>query len=144
VANRLEQFYNVDQAVGKNKSNAQDDVLLVRFFLSALKGSGFGDVYGFKPPGTLPVITSWDQQLTDWIIAFQTCVKNQATGTLIDGIVDAARGTATQKSTISHSIYTIVLLNRAYKAGNEKSHAALWLDPAVPAQLRASLLARVA
>jgi len=143
MANRLEQFYNVDQAVGKGKPNRQDDVLLVRFMLSALKGSGAADVINFNPPGTLPLVDYWDQQLTDWIIAFQSSTRNPATRTVVDGIVDPARGTATQLSTIAHSCYTIVLLNRAYKAGNGESHAALWKDPKVPGALRAALLANV-
>jgi hypothetical protein len=60
-----------------------------------------------------------------------------------DGIVDPARGTSSQKTTIHGGLYTIVLLNNAYKTNQEKSHAALWLDERVPAQLRAALAANV-
>jgi hypothetical protein len=56
--------------------------------------------------------------------------------------VDPARGYATQQSTIAHSTYTIVLLNRAYKAGHAESHAALWKEPKVPQLLRTALLTK--
>ncbi len=144
MANRLEQFYNVDSSVGKGQTNKGDDVLLVRFFLSEIKGAAVSDVIGFNPPGTLPINNpTWDQQLTDWIMAFQTALKHQGSNVYVDGIVSAARGTATQLSTISHTTYTIVFLNRAYKTNHPKSHAALWEDPKAPAPLRAALLANV-
>lgn len=142
MANRIEQFYNVDSPVGKGKTNNAEDVLLVRFFLSQIKGSAAARVFGFDPPGSLPVIPSFDAQLTEWILAFQSSM-HPSTKVLKDGIVDPARGTSTQRSTISHGIYTIVLLNNAYKANQKESHAALWLDQRVPPTLRAALLANV-
>ncbi len=142
MANRVEQFYNLDAAVGKGKANRPEDVLLVRWFLSQIKGSAAAGVFGFNPPGVLPVIQAWDQQLTEWIIAFQSAMHPNAQ-VLKDGIVDAARGTASQKTTITHGIYTIVLLNNAYKANQKESHAALWLDPRVPQALRTALLNNV-
>jgi hypothetical protein len=90
------------------------------------------------PPGALPVIPTWDQQLTDWIIAFQS-VMSPNVNVLVDGIVDPARGTATQKTTITKGTYTIVLMNNAYKANQRESHSALWLDQRVPASLRKAL-----
>jgi hypothetical protein len=138
MANRVEQFYNVDHPVGKGKTNNSEDVLLVRWFLSQIKGSAVAGVIGFDPPGTLPVIPIWDQQLTDWIIAFQS-VMSPSVNVLVDGIVDPARGTATQKTTITKGTYTIVLMNNAYKANQRESHSALWLDQRVPASLRKAL-----
>ncbi|MBI3680461.1 MAG: hypothetical protein HY235_08695 [Acidobacteria bacterium] len=142
MANRVEQFYNVDAAVGKGKQNIPEDVLLVRFFLSQIKGSGVAQVIGFNPPGSLPVVPAWDQQLTDWIIAFQS-VMAPTTRVPVDGIVDSARGTSSQRSTITKSIYTIALLNNAYRTNQKQSHAALWLDPRVPPTLRKALLDNV-
>lgn len=138
MANRVAPFYNVDAPVGKGKSNKPDDVLLVRWFLSQIKGSAMSRVIGFDPPGTLPVTTSWDEQLTEWQAAMHPSVKVPK-----DGIVDPARGTSSQTTTIHGGIFTIVLLNNADKTNQEKSHAALWLDERVPAQLRAALAANV-
>jgi hypothetical protein len=74
--------------------------------------------------------------------AFQQAMAPQAR-VLVDGIVDPARGTASQKTTIHHGLYTIVLLNNAYKANQKGSHAALFLDPRVPQLLRRALLENV-
>jgi hypothetical protein len=142
MATRLEQFYNVEQAVGKGRPNVPDDVLLVRFFLSEIKGSAMAGVIEFDPPGTLPVVPTWDQKLTEWITAFQQAIKSKGSSVVVDGIVDPARGTASQKTTITNTTYTIVFLNRAYKANHKESHAALWAEPKAPAALRAALLAK--
>jgi hypothetical protein len=141
MANRVEQFYNLDRPVGQGKPNMSDDVLLLRFFLSQIKGSGAGNLIGFNPPGSLPVNGPFDALLDIWIKAFQAAVRGTGnTGIAADGIVDPAHGTSAQKTTHTHSTYTIVLMNNAFRSNQPASHAALFLDQRVPASLRESLL----
>ncbi|MBI3367677.1 MAG: hypothetical protein HY021_04255 [Burkholderiales bacterium] len=116
-------------------------MLLLRFFLSQIKGSGVANLIRFNPPGVLPVSGGHDALLDTWIKEFQTAVHNNGnTGIASDGIVDPARGTATQKSTHTHSTYTIVLMNNAFRSNQPAAHAALFLDQRVPPTLRESLL----
>lgn len=141
MANRVEQFYNLDQPVGKGKPNLGDDVLLVRFFLSQIKGSGVAALIRFNPPGVLPVSGGHDALLDTWIKEFQTAVRNNGnSGIASDGIVDPASGTSKQKTTHTHSTYTIVLMNNAFRSNQPAAHAALFLDQRVPLSLRDSLL----
>lgn len=140
MAHRILPFYNVDSAVGKFKSNKNDDVMLVQFFMK--------EIHAFKAPLTsgkpfpakpLMVNGVADQNTFDWILAFQKIYKDNGLQVHVDGIVDTARGFATTKSSIAQSVYTICLFNSTFEAQQPDQFAKLWDHPRIPAALATQL-----
>lgn len=134
MAFRVRPFYNLDQPVGRNKSNLRDDVTLVQFFLNNIRKNPNLLLGNLKPPASqLRVSGTFDTATHDWIIAFQTAVKaGFQPNMLIDGIVDPARGYNSQKTTITHSAYCIALLNNAYESSNKDLFSHIWDDSDMP------------
>jgi hypothetical protein len=138
MAHRHRPFFNLDQPVGRNKNNLTDDVMLVQFFLSETAKKNV--IFDWKKPAKpLTVNGSADENLFAWILSFQQGVKSQGTPVHVDGIVDPARGAATTRSSITQSIYTIVLLNNLFESQSPDRFTNLQNDPGVPATLRAAL-----
>jgi len=110
--NHLHPFYNIDSAVGPNKRNQQDDVMLVQLCLQQIYASAL-----------LPWNSEWEAREWHWIYAdgkfgpitqnaiwiFQSQMEARGVNIYPDGVVDHAsdwRGlTSTQRS------YTVLWLN---------------------------------
>lgn len=131
MAFRVRPFYNLDQPVGRHRTNARDDVALVQFFLHFIRKNPDVLLGSFKPPASeLRVTGSFDDATHDHIIAFQTAMKSSfQPNMLIDGIVDPARGYNSQKTSITHATYCIALLNNAYESRNPALFSHIWDDP---------------
>ncbi|MBL8178638.1 MAG: hypothetical protein JNK48_28450 [Bryobacterales bacterium] len=130
MAFRIRPFYNLDKPVGKGKSNVRDDVGLVQFFLNNIRKNPQLMLGNMKTPSSqLRVTGIFDNPTHDWIVAFQTAVKaGFQPGLLVDGIIDPARGYTSQKTSITHSTYCIVLLNNAYESSNKDLFSHIWDD----------------
>lgn len=130
MAFRVRPFYNLDKPVGRNKTNARDDVGLVQFFLNFIQKNPDVLLGSFQAPSRpLRVTGVFDDATHDWIVAFQTAVRNGFQRNLVvDGIVDPARGYSSQQTTITHATYTIALLNNAYASRNPGLHSHIWDD----------------
>jgi hypothetical protein len=137
MAFRVRPFYNLDKPVGRNKPNVRDDVALVQFFLNNIRKNPNLLLGSLKPPAsTLKVTGVFDNATHDWIVAFQTAVKaGFQPSMLVDGIVDPARGYTSQKTTITHAAYSIVLLNNAYESARKDLFSHIWDDPDLPADV---------
>ena len=130
MAFRVRPFYNLDKPVGRGKSNIRDDVTLVQFFLTNIRRHPELLLGGLKAPNSdLRITGVFDNATHDWIVAFQTAVKGGfQPHMLVDGIVDPARGYTSQQTTITHSTYSIVLLNNAYETRNQELFSHIWDD----------------
>ena len=105
--------YNVDQAVGPNAPNATGDVKLVQYMLRHSYGQQAATL---KIDGYIGPIT------IGWIKQFQEDSKKAGVNVLVDSRIDRAFG---QVSSISKTVYTILVLNRALLARNPAAHTAL-------------------
>jgi hypothetical protein len=105
--------YNVDQAVGAIAPNVPGDVKLVQYMLKHYYG----------PQALSLKVDGWIGSTTiGWIRRFQEEAKRAAVNVLVDGRIDPARG---QISSISRTVYTILVLNSALRERNPAAHAAL-------------------
>jgi hypothetical protein len=130
-------FYNLDEAVGPKAPNRTADVMLVQFFLRELARDPMISPQT-RPKTPLNVDGIFGASTAQWILWFQNAMNAKFVGTVhADGRVDPARGTYRQKSTISHTQYTIVNLNATYRHRYKSSHNALEDDLKVPHVLRA-------
>ncbi|NWF83073.1 MAG: hypothetical protein HXY18_04500 [Bryobacteraceae bacterium] len=101
-------FYNVEQAVGNNSPNATNDVKLVQYLLAGYYGPGSLKVDGWIGPVTI-----------GWIKRFQEEVNRKGNNVLADGRVDRAFA---YTSSVSKTVYTIILLNAFCKAKNPAAY----------------------
>jgi hypothetical protein len=105
--------YNVEQAVGANAPNASSDVRMVQYMLRHIFGNAAA---GLAVDGWIgPVTISWIQK-------FQNAMKAQGHNVLADGRVDRAFG---KVSSVSKTIYTILLMNQELKKKNPSAWSAL-------------------
>jgi peptidoglycan hydrolase-like protein with peptidoglycan-binding domain len=102
-------LYNVEQAVGTNAPNAGGDVKLIQYMLKHIYGSLTVD--GYIGPNTLTAIRR-----------FQQDAKNGGANVLVDGRIDRAFG---QVSSVSHTTYSILLMNFALAKKNPAAFEAL-------------------
>ena len=105
--------YNVGQAVGPLAPNATGDVKLVQYMLK--------HVYGL-PAASLKVDGYIGPTTISWIKQFQEDAMKAGVKVLVDSRVDRAFG---QVSSISKTVYTILVLNRALRERNPAAYAAL-------------------
>jgi hypothetical protein len=105
--------YNVEQAVGPYAPNAAGDVKLVQYMLKHTYGAPAANlkVDGFIGPTTI-----------SWIKRFQEDTKKSGVKVLVDSRIDRAFG---QVSSISKTVYTILVLNGALLDRNPSAYAAL-------------------
>jgi len=119
-------IYNVEQAVGPTGANVKGDVKLVQYLLR-----GIYSVPGRPAPiavdGYVGPITN------SYILAFQKAMKSVGNNVLTDGRVDRAFGFT---SSVSKTIYTIILMNMYLKRKNPGAFAALPAEVGVSATPR--------
>ncbi|MEO8072891.1 MAG: hypothetical protein ABI686_06560 [Acidobacteriota bacterium] len=138
MAHRHRPFYNLDKSVGPQQPNIVDDVMLVQFFLS--EESKQHTIFQWdKPSEPLLVDGQKSDLLFRWILSFQVAIKAQGSPVSADGIVDPATGSSTQRSSHTHTTYTIVFLNNQFESMFPERFADLRKDPTVPGLLRAAL-----
>ncbi|MCC6536019.1 MAG: hypothetical protein IT162_00610 [Bryobacterales bacterium] len=105
--------YNVEQAVGKTGVNATADVKLVQYLLRG--------IYGAQAAGL--AVDGWIGPTTiSWIEKFQKEMKAKGVNLLTDGRVDRAFAAT---STVSKTIYTILVMNTELEKRNPPAWAAL-------------------
>src|SRR5437867_3260617 len=116
-------FFNVVNSVGRNATNRRDDVRMVQYMLANF----YNTRPDIKPAGNMTVDGICGPVTRAWIVHFQDDAGGQAGGfpngvpdeyarPTTDGRVDRAKGSGV--STISHSYYTIVVLNHALQEGD--------------------------
>jgi hypothetical protein len=139
MAKRTVTFYNVEAAVGQGRSNRPDDVALVRFFLKRLGGTK----PELAPLKTLPINTNFAPDLKNAILHFQTFAKAQGKSIAVDGVVDPAKFIGQGvTSTVSHTRYTIAILNANYRVHFPQFHDNITKDPDCPPILTSSFKAQ--
>jgi hypothetical protein len=116
-------MYCIDSAVGKYCANKPDDVYLIRFFLRKI--NKVPELNG--PFKDLPIIHTWDQQLTDAILWFQQSVKAKGKPVVTDGRVDP--------SAVGQGPYTIHYLNGTYMLRYPQTKHRVESDPEFPSAL---------
>lgn len=104
-------IYNVEQAVGQNSPNGKGDVILVQYLLAAYYGPNSLQIDGWIGPVT-----------TGYIKKFQQEAKQSGNNVLVDSRVDKAYS---YTSSISQTVYTIILLNVGCKSRNPQAYDAL-------------------
>lgn len=102
-------MYNVEQAVGPQSPNKQGDVRLVQYMLKHYYKTQQISVDGWIGP-----ITS------GFIKQFQSDMAKAGNSVFQDGRIDRAFG---KTSSVSKTIYTILMLNFALKKGNPAAFA---------------------
>lgn len=133
--------YNVDMAVGRNAPNVRDDVLLVQYFLKRIYEKPVYETGSVTPQQGKMVLDGICGPTTlSWIGHFQLDMHAFGYNCVVDQRVDRARGTA--YSSISQTVYTILVLNNAFMRHYPEIFADMANHPDVPAQVRASLLRR--
>jgi hypothetical protein len=132
--------YFTDSAVGLGRQNHRQDVLLVQFLLKSLAGKVDPEIHEtFAVPGAPPLGVDGicGQNTVDAIKRFQTFTigKSNPNSPLVDGLVDVSpRGQPI--TTITHTTYTIILLNVNFGFFNGPDrHAALFKEPEFPNEL---------
>ncbi len=105
--------YNVDQAVGPNAPNASGDVKLVQYMLRHYYGQPAAHL---KIDGYIGPIT------IGWIKQFREDSKKAGVNVRVDSRIDRAFG---QVSSISKTVYTILVLNSALLGKNPAAYTAL-------------------
>ena len=106
-------LYNIEQAVGANGVNDPGDVRLVQYLLRAHYGVRAGSL----------AMDGWGGPSTNaWIKAFQEDMAAEGNNILVDGRFDRAFGTT---SSVSHTVYAMVLLNLHVARSNPVAYRAL-------------------
>ena len=126
-------FHNVNFSVGNQSVNRRDDVMLVQWLLHRIYKDR-----GKQPVGGKPMmIDGWiGPQTVNWIKDFQRRMRENGEPCYLDGRVDAARY---QTSTVTKTVYTIILMNTYLLRKNPKAHADPASDPDCPIELRNAL-----
>ncbi|MBX7169376.1 MAG: hypothetical protein K1X72_00365 [Pyrinomonadaceae bacterium] len=128
-------FYNVNDSVGAGGKNNTEDVKVVQFFLqrayltSSFKNNKtWGDMI---PDGKCGPITN------SWIRKFQMDCHKLGANPLIDGLVDKANNPNNNRiGSLSHTDYTIRLLNNVLRHDDKDVYKNLTTHPKVPADLK--------
>jgi hypothetical protein len=112
------EFFVIDQAVGTGLPNAEQDVLLVQFFLRVASLT-VGQFAGFQPPGEQPIGIDgkFGRQTQTYISFYQQEVNRRVKRKLLepDGRIDPMRPGQTTSS-ITNTFFTILDLNVAYRS----------------------------
>lgn len=105
--------YNVEKAVGANAPNGPGDVKLVQYLLRHCYGNTAAAlaVDGWIGPTTI-----------SWIRRFQEDARKAGVHILVDSRIDRAYG---EVSSVSKTVYTILLLNVALRSQNAAAFEAL-------------------
>jgi peptidoglycan hydrolase-like protein with peptidoglycan-binding domain len=115
-------FWNISGSVGWGCENNWMDVMFIQYLLSAAWGMDNLKCDGIFGPKTASAIKGFQRICREYI--------------KVDGKVDAADGTRL-RSTVSKTVYTIIVLNSELKKYKPLSFNDLQGDPALPLALKA-------
>jgi hypothetical protein len=140
MAHRILPFYNVDAAVGPGRPNKIDDVMLVQFFIKEIHdfNAPMNQLTTF-PDEPLSVDGNANQNLFDWILAFQELAKQMGGQVVKDGAVDSVPGFSMTRTQLTHSIYTIIIMNNFFLGQQPAIYPKLWEHPRIPQALSLAL-----
>ena len=112
--------------------------MLVQFFFREL--APVHNIFNWTAPKQpLQVNGSPDENLYTYIHTFQGALKGLGYPVAADDRIDPARGARTQRSSITHTIYTIVLLNNWFESMFPQRFLTLPKDSAAPLPLQKAL-----
>lgn len=120
-SDKLQVFYNLTNAAGKNAPNQKDDVDLVQYLLlkvysrSPIQASDPRVCTWSRPKGNLGVDGICGPVTNNWILKFQIDYAMASHHLQMDGRVDRARKGGPEggiMSLITETVYTICALNR--------------------------------
>lgn len=130
-------FYNVTFAVGYGKQNLAEDVKVVQFFLKRLYSHP--KMQDMKPYGDMTVDGKVGPITRNWILKTQIIAQSSGNPVLVDGVIDTA-GNATNASNwesgISHTRYTIRMINNFLRQNDTAVYKTLPSSPEVPGDVR--------
>src|SRR5215813_8264985 len=128
-------FYNVSQAVGGGCPNWLEDVKVVQFFLQRIYSKP--KYLPFKPWGDMSVDGKVGPITKAWITKYQLDCRNHGVNTAVDGIIDkAGNDESNYKSSMSHTWYTIRILNNMMFENDTAVYKTLSTNPEVPPDVR--------
>lgn len=126
-------FYNVNEQVGYGSKNMVEDVKIVQFFLQRY----FECLSIKKPWGEMTPDGKCGPITRAWIIQAQLDMRRAGTNVMADGLVDKAWDpTSNRISSISHTKYTIRILNNTLRNADTEVYKNLTTHPVVPADLK--------
>jgi hypothetical protein len=135
-------YYNVTLAVGPvgTAPNRRDAVFLVQYLLKGIADNPAPfNLPWFPPRTTTPFrVDGYMGPITaSWIKCYQEHLIKRFSGYFVpDGRVDRAQGIT---SSITHTVYTILRMNREFQLAQPRKFASLEEDPEAPAELRAAI-----
>ncbi len=112
-------FYNVMNSVGRNATNNKDDVRMVQYMLRIVYQLDDGFADGICGPDTRHTIVRFQTEMAGAPV--ERASPAFPGDPVVDGRIDRAKGSGL--STISHSTYTIILLNQRAKELNPSDWA---------------------
>lgn len=131
---RIPTFYNLTKSVGKSKPGSQLDVLLVQFFLKEVAGQPGSS---FKPPSSKLDLTGvTDQNLIDWISAYQKSKPQLYSDGIVDPVPDR---NLTASTPVHNKTYTIFELNLDFELKQPQHFHKIWEHPRCPPALGQAL-----
>jgi hypothetical protein len=139
---QLPTYLSLTWQLTASAANRRDDVMLVQFLLKKI-WQDHADrsiaVLGPAPePGQIAVDGYYGPITARWISRFQMALSNQGYGVTLDGRVDRAHGMV---GSISHTTYTIVHLNSAFRDVDPEAFGNPSVDTGWPPDLVAAILA---
>ena len=130
-------FYNVSAAVGAGCSNNLEDAKVVQFFLTRVYTTE--TFKGLKPKGAMTVDGKCGPITRNWILKFQLDMRNRGNPVAADGIVNKAgneNNADNFTSSISHTSYTVRLLNNVLRKLDTMVFKTLATNLVVPPDVR--------
>ena len=131
-------FYNVNSGVGYGQKNMEEDVKVVQFFLKRL--FSVPSMQDKKPFGEMVVDGKVGPVTRNWIVKTQMIIKQKGFSVLVDGVVDKAANPQNGDnltSSISHTNYTIRMINNFLRKRDTAVYKTLPSNPEVPGDVRA-------
>ena len=131
-------FYNVNFGVGYGQKNMEEDVKVIQFFLKRVYS--VSSMQDKKPYGEMVVDGKVGPITRNWIVKTQIMIKQKGTAVLVDGIIDKAgnpQNGDNLKSSISHTSYTIRLINNFLRKKDTAVYKTLPSNSEVPPDVRA-------
>ena len=131
-------FYNVNSGVGYGQKNMEEDVKVVQFFLKRLYS--VPSMQDKKPFGEMSIDGKVGPITRNWIVKTQLIIQQKGTAVLVDGVIDKAANPVNGdnlKSSISHTNYTIRLINNFLRRNDSAVYKTLPSNSEVPQDVRA-------
>jgi len=130
-------FYNVNTAVGYGQANMLEDVKVVQFFLQRLYT--IPDMVQYKPWGNMTPDGKVGPITRNWIVRTQILAKEGGLSVMVDGIIDKAgnpNNASNWESSISHTNYTIRMINNTLRKRDSEVYKNLTTHQAVPGDMK--------